>query len=470
MSSVLGAIISAGFFYESPDSWAQGLSPVGATQACLDPDLLPSAARVPCQGILVFSPGTSAADREAIIGETGASLRHNFTLVNAAAVFVPSEGVLSGLLAHPGIVEIIPDRLVSIVKKPSNPGNSGGGGGGEGGQTTPSGVTRIGAVGLGLSGAGVGVAVVDTGLDEGHADLNVAIECFTAYSSCQDDNGHGTHVGGIIGALDNTIDVVGVAPAVTLYAVKVLNQNGSGYDSDIMAGLDWIALNAAGLNPPILVANLSLGRNGSLNDNQALRASFQALHSLGVSVVVAAGNDSSKEVKNKVPATYPEVMAVASTTTTDGGNKCRRYSGFIAADTASYFTTDGVFNASTGIGVTISAPGAQKEDINKGCFIKTVGILSLQLGGGTTRKSGTSMASPHVAGLVALMAEVQASVGLSLDPEAARSALQSTSSQAGMAPLDSPAGGYSFDGEREGIASVAATDFCAINPTDSTCL
>ncbi|HSG05301.1 MAG TPA: S8 family serine peptidase, partial [Nitrospiria bacterium] len=188
---------------------------------------------------------------------------------------------------------------------PSNPGNGGGGGGGGSDQTTPSGVARIGAVGLAVTGAGVGVAVVDTGLDFAHADLNVAAECFTAYSSCQDDQGHGTHVGGIIGALDNTIDVVGVAPSVTLYSVKVLNQNGSGYDSDIMAGLDWIGVNAAAVNPPIHVANLSLGRSGSLNDNPALRASFQALHFAGISVVVAAGNDSGSEVSQRFPPPIP---------------------------------------------------------------------------------------------------------------------------------------------------------------------
>ena len=95
----------------------------------------------------------------------------------------------------------------------------------------------------------------------------------------------------------------------------------------------------------------------------------------------------------------------------------------ILADTASTFTTDGA-------GVAISAPGNSHEDISKGCSIQGTGILSLQLGGGTTRKSGTSMAAPHVA------------IGGSADRQ-------------GTAPLDSPVSGYTFDGVREGILNAA---------------
>jgi len=322
----------------------------------------------------------------------------------------------------------------------------------------PSGVQEIGAAPVVLTetGSGVGVAIVDTGVDFAHADLTVSLTCFDAFGGdCQDDNGHGTHVGGIVAALDNSMDVVGVAPDAILYAVKVLDSTGSGSDSTVMAGLDWVGVNANLVTPSIRVVNMSLGRTGSLNDNPALRESIRVLNEdLGISVVVAAGNDPNKEVSDKVPATYPEVMAIASTTALDGSNKCKFFNGVIEADTASYFTTDGAFDTGTGIGVTISAPGEKKEDINRGCRIKSEGILSLNLGGGTTRLSGTSMAAPHVAGLVALMEDANGPV-VDLDPEVARTTIRANGEQTvgPTLPLDSPTTTYTFDGEPEGIVS-----------------
>src|SRR5262249_8584669 len=151
---------------------------------------------------------------------------------------------------------------------------------------------------------------------------------FTVFgTSCQDDNGHGTHVSGIVAAKDNTTGVLGVAPNATLYCVKVLDSTGSGSDSDVIAGLQFVLQNAATAAPPIRVVNMSLGRDGSVNDNPVMRAAVQSLYNAGITVVVAAGNDSLKEVKSQVPASYPEVLAISSTSATDGSNDCRRFSG-----------------------------------------------------------------------------------------------------------------------------------------------
>jgi subtilisin family serine protease len=238
--------------------------------------------------------------------------------------------------------------------------------------------------------------------------------------------------------------------------VKVLDSAGNGSDSTVMGGLDWVATNGANLVPPIRVVNMSLGRAGQLNDNPALRAIVQTLYNQGITVVVAAGNEPDLEVSQQVPATYPEVLAIASSTALDGSNgRCRFFTGIIAADSASSFTTDGRFDPATGIGVTVSAPGEDRENVTRSCFAQSVGILSTKLGGGTTRLFGTSMAAPHAAGVVALMWEktlLLNSAGL-LHPEDARATLRAKAALVGEAPLDAPTTGYSFDGEREGILS-----------------
>lgn len=141
-------------------------------------------------------------------------------------------------------------------------------------QTVPTGIQRIFAddnAGIDIDGADdyrvdVDVAVIDTGIDLQHPDLNVAggMNCTTkivravCVTGGDDDHYHGTHVAGTIGALDNGEGVVGVAPGARLWAVKVLNSKGSGWSSWIIAGIDWVAKNAA----TIEVANMSLGGAG----------------------------------------------------------------------------------------------------------------------------------------------------------------------------------------------------------------
>jgi len=282
------------------------------------------------------------------------------------------------------------------------------------------------------------------GISKVDLQANIHPDSFASPSfgtTCQDDNGHGSHVAGIVGAIDNTIGTIGVAPKATLYCVKVLDSAGNGSDSDVIAGLEWVASHAA-----IRVVNMSLGRDASTTpaDDEPMHTAVQSLYNLGVTVVVAAGNEATKEAQNMVPAGFSEVLSVASTTAIDGTNSCRRASGPIKADTASYFTTDGAT-------VTVSAPGEDQENINAGCFIASTGILSTKLGGGTTRMSGTSMASPHVAGIAARILEQHA-----WTPDMVRGEIQNTAQRKGTAPLDSPTSTYSFDGVREGVAQAPA--------------
>lgn len=395
----------------------------------------------------------SGVDGRSVAASHGVSLHFVYqkAVHGFAGTFAP--GRLAALRADPRVLQVVPNRAVSAIGKPAAPGGGGGGGGSS--QIIPAGVQRIGAAPASLvyTGSGIGVAVVDTGVDFNHADLKpLGASAFSAFgSSAQDANGHGTHVAGIIAARNNSIDVVGVAREATIYAVRVLDASGNGSDAAVIAGLDWVAENASLVSPAIRVVNMSLGREGTLDDNPVLRASIQALHASGITVVVAAGNDATLEASAQVPATYPEVIAVASTTAKAGTNQYRLFNGVIGADTASYFTSDGAYNAVTGIGVTISAPGEDQEDISKAGFIKSTGILSTKLGGGTTRMSGTSMAAPHVAGVAALV--YQKNSALALDAEDVRDRLIVGALNQNTAPVDSPTSSYTFDGVREGVLS-----------------
>lgn len=429
----------------SAEAAGRGVSIPTSIPPCQE-GFLPEQAKVPCAVILQFEEGTPLEARAAAVKRAGASVRFNYDVVDAAAVLVPSIGVLKALSRDAEIIRLIPDRIVRAIGKGGIPGS--GKKNNSSGQIIPSGVMRIGAAPgvLPYKGQDIGVAIIDTGLDLNHVDLNASSTGYTSYDSIQDDNGHGTHVAGIVTALDNASDVVGVAPLAIPYAVKVLDASARGRESDVIAGLQWIiwANTEGGIYPPIRVANMSLGRAGSVNDNPVYRDAITQVRDLGVSIVVAAGNDPSREVSQQIPAAYPEVIAVASSTAKDGNNKgCRAYRGIIPTDTASFFTTDGS-------GVAVSAPGERAENISRSCYIIGAGIKSLRLGGSTVDMSGTSMASPHVAGVVALMVE---KAGGSLSPQIVKQDLINSTDLVGLAPYPSPTSSYTFDGSYEGIVS-----------------
>lgn len=257
----------------------------------------------------------------------------------------------------------------------------------------PTGVRRIGA---GTTAATVAVAVIDTGIDLRHPALGAAsgTNCVPGRrrSPAQDDNGHGTHVAGTIGARAGS-GVAGVAPGTRLYAVKVLDAQGRGTVAQIICGIDWVTQNAARLG--IAVANLSFGGPAaagadpcpSTDDpmHEAICRSAEA----GVTYVVAAGNDGA-DLAASVPASYPEVLAVTAISDSDG-----RPGGVGPApacmpterDDAPAAFSDYATTAADAAHV-IAAPG--------------VCITSTWPGGGTNTISGTSMAAPHVTGAVAL--------------------------------------------------------------------
>jgi subtilisin len=245
------------------------------------------------------------------------------------------------------------------------------------------------------------VAVLDTGISKQHPDLNVV----GGYNCTSDDtadwvdrNGHGTHVAGIIGAKDNDIGGVGVAPGVRLWAVKVIPDRATASDATVMCGLDWIYEFAN----VIEVVNASIGRKGSpIIDGNGLTASggcfiyirpnidiyhymWCRIAEIGIPVVVAAMNWSI-DAKDVVPAAFDEVMTVSNMTWGSIGKRRK---------TLVSLYRDTKLGSNFGADVDIAAPGANILSTLPG---RAIG-KSKQYG----QMTGTSMAAPHVAGAAAL--------------------------------------------------------------------
>ncbi|SIR08949.1 subtilisin [Haladaptatus litoreus] len=270
-------------------------------------------------------------------------------------------------------------------------------------ETEPWGIDRVDADvahANGDTGAGADIAILDTGIDSDHPDLQANIGAGRAFTKCKggpkscpndwdDDNDHGTHCAGIADAVDNSQGVIGVSTEATLHAVKVLNKRGSGSFSDIAAGVEYVA------DQGWDVASMSLGASSG---SAALRDACQYAVNNGVFVVAAAGNSGPCSDCVGYPAAYPEVMAVSSTNSSDG------LSSF----------------SSTGPEVEIAAPGSD--------------VYSTIPGGDYASFSGTSMATPHVAGAAGqLMANGASNTQ-------ARDTLTNTAENIGLADNESGAG------------------------------
>jgi subtilisin family serine protease len=337
--------------------------------------------------VVVFKP--SVADAGAAAGDLAARLGFRTDHVYRAALkgFAAQlpQAAADRLRGDPRVALVEEDREVKLHA-----------------DILPTGVDRIGAdIGGRLpTQPGAPVAVIDSGVDTDHPDLNVVGGFSCLRGDYDDDHGHGTHVAGIVGAKDNGRGVVGVAPGTPLYAVRVFNASGVTYTAIIICGLDWVAANARAKG--IKVANVSIGGAANAKDQQACgngttayHEAFCGLKRTGVTVVVAAGNENDNAA-NYVPATYPEVVTVSALADSDG---CTGGQGPPIAypwgtrdpdDTRAEFSNFGA-------DVDVAAPGSN-----------ILSTLPKEARGGLTdpsgygRVSGTSMAAPHVAGTIAL--------------------------------------------------------------------
>ena len=217
----------------------------------------------------------------------------------------------------------------------------------------------------GITGKGVKIAVIDSGIAP-HSDLNIAggVSTVDYTSSYKDDNGHGTHVAGIIGAKRNGIGIAGVAPDAKIYAVKALDKDGYGNLQDIAEALDWAIANKMD------IINMSFGTS---TDSKILHDLVDKAYKSGILLVAAGGNNGNSSGTGdtvEYPAKYSSVVAVSSL------NSTKNRSSFSA----------------TGPEIEISAPGEN--------------IVSTYLNGNYAVGSGTSMAAPHVAGMLALLKQM----------------------------------------------------------------
>lgn len=356
-----------------------------------------SAAAAPAGSYIVVLADTaaSAATVQGHARAAGVAPTHVYSHALHGYSAVLTEAAVKRLAADPRVASVSPDRAVSIDA-----------------QTLPTGINRVDAElspTARINGVDervdVDVAVLDTGVDLDHPDLNVftagARNCSNGRSA-DDGNGHGSHVAGTIGAVDNGDGVVGVAPGARIWPVRVLNNQGSGSFASIICGIDYVTAHAG----EIEVANMSLGgagtddRNCGLSNNDALHQAICRSVAAGVTYAVAAGNESDNAA-NHVPAAYDEVITVSAVADFNG------LPGGGAAPTCRADVDDTFADFSNfGPDVDLIAPG--------------VCILSTYRSGTFATISGTSMATPHVSGGAALYKATHPTA----TPAAVKSALQ----------------------------------------------
>ena len=330
-------------------------------------------------------------------------------VLNGFSITIPDENVLEMIKQNPQVAYVEQDFAIKAFS-----------------QTLPTGINRVdGDLSVTRSGDGKGsvnadIAILDTGIDLNHPDLNVYrdISFISSANSGMDDNGHGTHVAGIAAAKDNSAGVVGMAPGARLWAVKILDRNGGGSISTLLKGIDYVTQHANEID----VVNLSLGCECN---SEALDTAISNSIKSGVTYVVAAGNDG-RNAEMISPANHPDVITVSAISDSDG--KCG------GKGPSTKYGSDDTFASFSNYGpvVDIAAPGVK--------------IYSTYKGGSYATLTGTSMASPHVAGEVALYKSLHSNAS----PTDVRNELMSIGSKSST-KCDGSGHGY-FTGNPDGTS------------------
>jgi subtilisin len=319
---------------------------------------------------------------EQLIKDNNGKVDKKYSQIPAAVTKLTAKDIKA--LQKSGKVKAVEENhIYSIAKKPSDkPGKPGGDDPpAPPPQVMPWGIDRIDAewvwddANKPATGDGVTVAVIDTGIDKDHSDLkdnivggyNLVVQKGRLNTNAwDDDNGHGTHVAGTIAAVDNNLGVVGVAPDAGLYGIKVLNKRGSGYMTDVIDGILWAAtVNVGSGGSPDYIDVISMSLSGPKSSSLASAITYAS--GQGIVIVAASGNDYASSVS--YPSAYPEVISVGAT---DSSDRVASFSNY-------------------GPKLDFVAPG--------------VSVLSTYKNDGYATGSGTSMATPHVSGIVALLLE-----------------------------------------------------------------
>ena len=343
--------------------------------------------------IVMLAPGHAApADAPGLTRDVGGSVGLIYAHAINGFQFKGSAAAAAALERNPKVLSVTPDHPVALT------------------EVLPTGVERIsafdedtpqsGAYHNGYRGNGARVAVLDTGIDMDHPDLVANIDagssknCINPSAAPNDGYGHGTHVAGTVAApLNGGPGVVGVAPEADLVAVKIFDDAGNSSESLVLCGFDHVmSLNAdADSSNDIDVMNMSFGEQRAWGSclTDPLHAAVCSAHTAGVIMVAGSGN-SAVDAGSFVPAAFPEVISVSALTDFDtvrgGLAGCKFVLELFSTecdDTLALFSNHGA-------SVDVVAPG--------------VFVYSTWIGGTHKTSSGTSMATPHVAGVTALMA------------------------------------------------------------------